>query len=280
MKENKHFLILYFTVTLFVSLVVLVAKAEATQQDPIFRITDAELDLIEKKSVNNSYYVYQYLKGDKQKTIDLCLDAQMRRPANSVLWAYILMMNFAQEKFEARTMSQSERKERYHSSLEYLTKYWKLFESFEKSNPEVQDIKATSERLRMDMALAALESGDLKTAEKLSKDLLKNKVDVKSPNFGDIIYDINVIQGRIALRQNRISNAKIFLLESGKSPGSAVLGSFGPSLILDRELLEKGEKEVVLEHLDQIRKFWGGKELDQWKKDIEEGKIPDDKRWH
>ena len=114
----------------------------------------------------------------------------------------------------------------------------------------------------------------------MSKDLLKNKVDVKSPNFGDIIYDINVIQGRIALRQNRISNAKIFLLESGKSPGSAVLGSFGPSLILDRELLEKGEKEVVLEHLDQIRKFWGGKELDQWKKDIEEGKIPDDKRWH
>ena len=70
MKENKHFLILYFTVTLFVSLVVWVAKAEATQQDPIFRITDAELDLIEKKSVNNSYYVYQYLKGDKQKTID------------------------------------------------------------------------------------------------------------------------------------------------------------------------------------------------------------------
>ena len=46
---------------------------------------------------------------------------------------------------------------------------------------------------------------------------------------------------------------------------------------LAKDLLEKGEKETVLQYFDLCRKFWsmGGDKLDQWTKDVKAGQTPD-----
>jgi len=55
-----------------------------------------------------------------------------------------------------------------------------------------------------------------------------------------------MVLGRLALRDGNIAAAKAFLLEAGKSTGSPQMNSFGPNLSLAKDLLQKGEKEVVI----------------------------------
>jgi tetratricopeptide (TPR) repeat protein len=97
-------------------------------------------------------------------------------------------------------------------------------------------------------------------------------------NYGNAIHDGNMVLGRIAVREGRIEDAKRFLIEAGKSPGSPQLDSFGPDMGLAKDLLEKGERDTVLEYFQLCRKFWEvgrrGK-LDQWTKDVKAGKMPD-----
>lgn len=84
-----------------------------------------------------------------------------------------------------------------------------------------------------------------------------------------------MVLGRLSLRNGNIDKAKEYLLNSAQSKGSAQLDTFGPSLKLANELLEIGEKEVVLKYLRAITAFW---EMDRgcvskWIKEIESNKI-------
>ena len=63
-------------------------------------------------------------------------------------------------------------------------------------------------------------------------------------NYGNATHKINNLNGRMALRDGNIDNAKIFLIEAGKTQGSPQLNSFGPNMSLAKELLEKGEKKL------------------------------------
>jgi hypothetical protein len=96
-------------------------------------------------------------------------------------------------------------------------------------------------------------------------------------NYGNAIHDGNMVLGRIAVREERIEDAKHFLIEAGKSPGSPQLDSFGPDMGLAKDLLEKGERDTVLEYFQLCRKFWemGHGQLDQWTEDVKAGKMPD-----
>jgi len=97
--------------------------------------------------------------------------------------------------------------------------------------------------------------------------------------------------GRIALSEGYVAAAKRHLAESGKTPGSPQLNSFGPDLVLASELLQKGERDAVLAHLDKIAVFWANpddnprlaaehqKKIDAWKRTIRTGQIPDDHQW-
>jgi hypothetical protein len=92
---------------------------------------------------------------------------------------------------------------------------------------------------------------------------------------GDVVHDGNLVLGRIALDEGRVEDAKRHLLAAGKSRGSPVLGSFGPSMTLAKDLLEKGEQETVLQYLEMCGKFWQSSELENWTKEIHAGRIPD-----
>jgi hypothetical protein len=96
-------------------------------------------------------------------------------------------------------------------------------------------------------------------------------------NYGNATHKINIIMGRIALQNGNISDAKMYLIEAGKTQGSPQLDSFGPNMSLAKELLEKDQKKVVLEYFDLCRIFWENDygKLNTWTENLEDGKMPD-----
>ena len=91
-----------------------------------------------------------------------------------------------------------------------------------------------------------------------------------------------------ALRLGRVSEAEDFLRASGRSPGSPQLNSFGPSMRLAAELLERHSREAVLQYLEDCKVFWqidvrsghdklfaGPERLDEWAEAVRAGMSPD-----
>lgn len=84
------------------------------------------------------------------------------------------------------------------------------------------------------------------------------------PGDGDLWHQANVVLGRIALAEDDVARAKEHLLAAAGVEGSPVLGSFGPNMALAKELLERGEREAVLEYLDLCARFWERVRLRVW----------------
>ncbi len=129
---------------------------------------------------------------------------------------------------------------------------------------------------RRDSALTELAKAAL-AAENFEKaDLYANQALRSRRTDGDAIHDGNMVLGMIAMHQGNVEQAKHYLLESGKSKGSPVLGSFGPKMSLAKALLDKGEREAVLEYLADCRKFWtmGIQRIDDWTAAIKAGRAP------
>ncbi len=111
------------------------------------------------------------------------------------------------------------------------------------------------------LARAALDAGDLDGAQTLAHTLLmlvpRLKGDPRSSSTADeILHHSHLILGRVALRKGDIEGAKANLLEAGRVNGGGTLSSFGPNMTLAKELLEKHERETVLQYLELCRKFW------------------------
>jgi hypothetical protein len=127
------------------------------------------------------------------------------------------------------------------------------------------------------IAEAAFVAKKLEKAKEYAEKMLSRK----SPgwNHGNNIHHGNIILGRIALAAGDLEQAKKRLIEAGKTPGSPQLNSFGPNMALAKELLEKGEKEVVLEYFKLCSKFWKSErhlqKLKEWSAEVKEGKMPD-----
>ncbi|WP_171088925.1 hypothetical protein [Usitatibacter rugosus] len=95
-------------------------------------------------------------------------------------------------------------------------------------------------------------------------------------NYGNAIHAAHTVQGLLALRAKDKERAARELLLAGATKGSPQLNSFGPSMLLARDLLRTGEREAVLTYLDQCRKFWemGGVWLDLWERKVRDDGIP------
>ena len=128
--------------------------------------------------------------------------------------------------------------------------------------------------LLQSLAKAALAANKPKTAKEYAERMLiRNR---PGWNSGNDIHHGNVILGRIALEVGDVEKAKEHLIEAGKTPGSPQLDSFGPNMTLAKELLEKGEKDVVLRYFELCSTFWelGRDRLDNWSDLVKDGKIP------
>jgi TonB family protein len=116
-----------------------------------------------------------------------------------------------------------------------------------------------------DLAKKSVDAGALDKAASYANEMLRMASQHRGDwNYGNAIHDGNMVLGLVALRQGSVANAKQYLLESAKSSGSPQLDSFGPDLTLARELLQKGERDAVLEYISLCRTFWkmGGPKLD------------------
>jgi hypothetical protein len=97
-------------------------------------------------------------------------------------------------------------------------------------------------------------------------------------NYGNAIHHANLVLGMIKLENDDLESAKDYLLRAGKTKGSPQLKSFGPNMSLAKNLLEFGEKEVVLEYLELVKKFWNPIfsffKVRKWRRIIKQGSIP------
>jgi tetratricopeptide (TPR) repeat protein len=87
----------------------------------------------------------------------------------------------------------------------------------------------------------------------------------------------NTLLGRIALRSNDMSAAKQRLLDSAGPDAAKYVGLAGPTMVLAKELLEKGERQVVMEYLENCLVLWprGDDLLNLWISEIRSGRTPD-----
>ena len=124
------------------------------------------------------------------------------------------------------------------------------------------------------LAKTALAAGLKDEAKKIAMEMLKD--DAPGWNRGNQIHHGNLTLGHIALLEGNLDEAKSRLLLAGKTPGSPQLNSFGPNMALAKELLERGESEVVLEYFELCKKFWDSprRGLEQWTEDVKANRIP------
>ena len=94
---------------------------------------------------------------------------------------------------------------------------------------------------------------------------------------GNAIHDGHEVLGLVALRRGNLDEAKRQLLLAGDTPGSPQLGSFGPNMLLAKELLERGERDAVIEYFRRCGRFWKMERgrVDQWTKDARARRAPD-----
>lgn len=146
------------------------------------------------------------------------------------------------------------------------------FDAYERSLGVTREAVAR-EAILPDVAKVALEAGETAKARGYAEELLK-ATDPNDWNYGNMLHHGHLILGRIALREGNLESAKEHLLAAGQTPGSPQLNSFGPNMTLARELLEKGEKQAVLEYFKLCGSFWQKDRLETWTREVQEGEIP------
>lgn len=129
-----------------------------------------------------------------------------------------------------------------------------------------------------ELALKAYRLGNNEKAKAYADELLSSaQQDTGGWNYGNAIHKGHMALGLVALRGGDVVTARRELLESGKTPGSPQLSSFGPNMTLAGELLKNGDRDAVLEYFELCRKFWkmGGQQLDSWSETVHNGGTPE-----
>lgn len=116
---------------------------------------------------------------------------------------------------------------------------------------------------------AAFEAGAVSDARDYALEIL----DGDTASLRDYWPSASIVLGRIALIDDDTERAGEFLLAAGSA--LATRSSFGPNMLLARELLERGEREVVLEYFELCAPFWERDRLDEWSAAVRKGQIPD-----
>ena len=240
-------------------------------------------------------YYFLALAGTHPRKAETFLRAAQKQAPSRRHWAGMVTLLFKTEAGEAKRLPAAARTAVFQHALAYLQEWYDLIAGALKNAPADKQLAETLVALKGDLAVAALEAGQLDAARKHATEALAANTNVKNWNYGNIVHEMNEVLGRAALRAGNRDEARRALLAAGATPGSPQLDSFGPHFVLAREMLDKGEKDVVIQYLDSVGKFWGhddpkqphrsamAKEqaalLAKWKQEIRAGKIPTDAQW-
>jgi hypothetical protein len=124
-----------------------------------------------------------------------------------------------------------------------------------------------------DLAMAAFEAEAFDRARTYANRLLD--IGGHDPTAGNSIHHGNLVLGRLALHDGNRAKARTYLLASGRTPGSPQLDSFGPNMTLAKELLEKGDRQTVLDYFRLCSKFWNDPALTQWTVQVRNNEMPE-----
>lgn len=153
----------------------------------------------------------------------------------------------------------------------------KSLEQMEKAGGQAKTEESDRIYLLKDLSRTAYEAGEPAKAEKYAKELLAI-ADRHSgeERFGPAVHYGNIILGRLALKNGDLELAKSHLIKAGHTLGGGTLTSFGPSMSLAKGLLEKGERDSVIQYLELCKKFWDYPQnpLDNWIQTIKAGGMP------
>ena len=127
--------------------------------------------------------------------------------------------------------------------------------------------------LQRSLATAAFEAERYDDAETYATAMLDNLHD--GSNVGSQRHHANIVLGQLALVEDDVERAKYHLLEAAKISGSRPLSSFGPNMRLAADLLQRGEKDVVLAYFELCSNFWPKDKLKDWAALVEAGRTPD-----
>lgn len=146
--------------------------------------------------------------------------------------------------------------------------------------PRLLGLRAAAER--------ALAWGNLEDSEALARQLLELAERFRKDGYyGNAVHHAHTVLGRVELARGNPAAAELALLESGRTPGSPQLNSFGPSMELAEELLEMGRSDAVLEYFELCRVFWCPDHRDRpgteqtreilqgWIDTVRDGGVPD-----
>lgn len=127
-------------------------------------------------------------------------------------------------------------------------------------------------------ARKALKDGKTTEARALAEELAQAAPKHKDDwNYGNAVQDSNQVLGSLALAAGDLPEARKRLLASADSRGSPQMNSFGPNMTLAKDLLAKGEKEVVLQYFERCGTFWkmGAEKLAAWTEAVRKGETPE-----
>lgn len=130
-----------------------------------------------------------------------------------------------------------------------------------------------------ELAQAAWDAGEWEKAEQCATELVEKveKADDRFHRDGRAVFYGHHILGRLALQSGDVARAKAHLLASGRTAGDPCLRTGGPDMHLARDLLERGERDAVVEFLRLCANFWKTDDHrpEQWIYAIEHGEMPD-----
>ena len=122
----------------------------------------------------------------------------------------------------------------------------------------IKNSSDTDDRLFVlpDAAQAAFDAGDNARATALCQEMLTMaKNPVNGRDYTDANHYGNIVLGRIALQQGDVNGAATHLIAAGEIDGNPHLNTFGPNMMLAKELLDKGETKPVIAYILACEKF-------------------------
>jgi hypothetical protein len=141
--------------------------------------------------------------------------------------------------------------------------------------PELDPQSGLVPRLQEAACELALALGHIGRARRHAEEMLVSNAGDARRRHGDAVHDGHLMLGRIALRADDVARARAHLILAGEAGATGFVPMFGPDLRLAKDLLARGEREVVVRYLTLAREFWDRARIDEWLAEIRTGRIPD-----
>lgn len=134
-------------------------------------------------------------------------------------------------------------------------------------------------RLLPDLAMAAYAAGAWDKAHGYAEEALHlaERPDYFYHKDGAAVHAGHLVLGRLALRAGDVETAKQHLLEQSQLKDTPYLCTFGPNMALAKELLDQGERGVVVSFLRLCTQFWKPPDNrgEGWLAALERGELPE-----